>query len=193
MLMGVFIQASSHFGCLVSVHAFALCFALTTLSSFPKKTDDNHGSYDALTLDSSTGKVLIEFDLDLLAVTSSAVPILSATLRLFVVRVEGTISLSIFKQSGEWEESQVTWENFATPPSPLFAADATGVGNTFTVTSSDGGQWLDVDVKDFIDDGIQINNFVLSIENDSASGKCVFASRETCHSSKLVVITESIF
>lgn len=122
----------------------------------------------------------------MLAVTSSAVPILSATLRLFVVRVEGTISLSIFKQSGEWEEGQVTWENFA------FAADATGVGDTFTVTSSDGGQWLDVDVKDFID-GIQINNFVLSIENDSASGKCVFASRETCHSSKLVVITESIF
>ncbi len=122
----------------------------------------------------------------MLAVTSSVVPILSATLRLFVVSVEGTISLSIFTQSVEWEEDQVTWNNIIKPDM------AEGVGNTFTVTSSDIGQWLDVDVKDFID-GFQVKKFVLSIKNDSASGKCVFASRETCHSSKLVVITGSIF
>ncbi len=121
-----------------------------------------------------------------MAITSSVVPILSATLRLFVLSVEGTISLSIFNQSAEWEEDQVSWSNNATP------AMAEGVGNTFTVTSSDGGQWFDVDVKDFFD-GFQIKGFVLSIENDSASGKCVFASRETCRSSKLVVITESTF
>ena len=149
-------------------------------------TDENHGSLDSLTLDSTTDKVLIEFDLGLLAVTSSVVPILSATLRLFVVSVEGTISLSIFNQSVEWEEDQVTWNNIVTPDM------AQGVGNTFTVASSDGGQWLDVDVQDFID-GFHVKNFVVSIENDSASGKCVFASRETCHSSKLAVITGSIF
>lgn len=143
-------------------------------------SDEMYGSYDALALDSSNTKVTIEFDLGLLAVTSGIEPILSATLRLFVLGVQFTTSLTVSKQSIESVEDGATVTPTVTK----------GTDKTFTVTSTNDGQWLDVDVTDFIDLN-QIKKFVIAIETDSSSGQCVFAGHETCHSSKLVVITKS--
>jgi len=154
-------------------------------------SDENYGSAGTLVLDSSTSKVLIEFDLGLIALTNSIYNVVSVSLRLFVNSVGDStrsISISRLPHSIGWDEQQVTWENFGAPPLPNDGP------TTFQVTSSDGDMWIDVDITDIID-GSQANKFVLSMKDISASGeagKCVFASRETCHSSKLVVVTESI-
>jgi len=66
-------------------------------------------------------------------------------------------------------------------------------GPIFEVESSDGGKWIDVDITD-LSEGGSVNKFLFAVKNTSASSEakeCVFASRETCHSSKLVIITES--
>jgi len=155
-------------------------------------SDENYGSADVLVLDSTTSKALIEFDLGLIGLTSSFYNIASLSLRLFVNSVGDTSSppqLDIYKlpNSFEWDEGQVTLDNFGIPP----MAEAGPV--TFQITSSDEGSWVDIDVKDFIGGG-QANMIFLSmtLSPSGEAGKIVFASRETCHSPKLVVVTESI-
>mmetsp|Transcript_22205 Transcript_22205/g.34927 ORF Transcript_22205/g.34927 Transcript_22205/m.34927 type:complete len:416 (+) Transcript_22205:394-1641(+) len=155
-------------------------------------SDENYGSADVLVLDSTTSKALIEFDLGLIGLTSSFYNIASLSLRLFVNSVGDTSpppQLDIYKlpNSFEWDEGQVTLDNFGIPP----MAEAGPV--TFQITSSDGGSWVDIDVKDLIVGG-QANMLFLSmtISPSGEAGKFICSSRETCHSPKLVVVTESI-
>lgn len=145
-------------------------------------SDKNYGSVGDLVLDSPTSKVLIEFELGLIAPTKSVV---SASLRMFVNSVGHPKQLSIYRlpNSFDWDEKQVTMDNFRIPP--LAEAGST----TFLVSSSDQGRWINININNFID-GSQALKFVLSASN--GDGKCAFASRETCHSSKLLVVTESI-
>lgn len=155
-------------------------------------SDENHGSADALILDSPTSKALIQFDIGLIASTNRIHNVVSASLRLFVNEVGGTGSLSqldIYRlpNSFEWDEGQITLNNFEIPP----VAESGPV--TFQAKSSDLGRWIDIDIKDFIE-GAQADDFLLSmiISASGENGKYTFASRETCYSSKLVVVTESI-
>merc|ERR1712087_110622 len=145
-------------------------------------SDENYGSAGDLVLDSPTSKVLIEFELGFIAPTKSVV---SASLRMFVNSVGDTMQLSIYRlqNSFDWDEKEVTMDNFGIPP----MAEAGSV--TFQVSSSDKGRWADIDINDFID-GSRALKFVLSASD--GDGKCAFASRETCHSSKLLVVTEPI-
>lgn len=135
---------------------------------FPtQETDETDVSSVALVLDSSTRKVQLQFDLGLIAITSSIYNVLSVTLRLHVDSVDNDVSLSVLKDRDDEE-----------------------VGHAFMVTSSDEGHWIDVDVTDMLD-GSQVSKFLLAFENDEPSGRCVFASRNTCRSAKLVIVTES--
>ena len=135
---------------------------------FPtQETDETDVSSVALVLDSSTRKVQLQFDLGLIAITSSIYNVLSVTLRLHVDSVDNDISLSILKDRDDEEFS-----------------------HAFMVTLSDEGHWIDVDVTDMFD-GSQVNKFLLAFENDEPSGRCVFTSRNTCRSAKLVIVTES--
>jgi len=139
---------------------------------FPKQeTDETDVSSVALTLDSSTRVLQLEFDLGLIAITSSIYNVLSVTLRLHVDSVDNDISLSVLNDRDEWNDDEE-------------------VDHVFMVTSSDEGHWIDVDVTDMFD-GSQVNKFLLAFENDEPSGTCVFASRSTCRSAKLVIVTES--
>eukprot|EP01083_Nonionella_stella_P013482 37941_1 len=151
-------------------------------------SDENYGSSDDLVLRSSTTRILFEFDLDLDALSSSMHDVVSITLRLFVDSVGDDKSISIYKLPTyvQLEEDQVTWNNFGTPAMEK-------AGPTFQVASSDGGKWIDVDITDLFDGG-SVNKFLLAVKDASAyseARQCVIASRETCHSSKLVIITES--
>ena len=120
---------------------------------------------NAIILDSSDRNVLLEFNLGMIALTSA---ILSVKLRLFVDSVDGDISISVLKYSNELEEGE-------------------NDDHTFRVTTSDVGQWIDTDVTDLIDHR-QISKLVLT-RNEEVSG--IFVSGSGCHSSKLIVITET--
>lgn len=172
-----------------NVYSIIWAFTLTILALDSQHSDENYGSSGTLILD-FTSKALIEFDIGLIAVTSIIYNVLSVTLRLFVDSVVDsagdTTSLSIFTHSVEWDEDQVTWNNFG---SPLMSE----VGSVFQVEPSNEGNWIDLDITDFIGLGSQVKKFVLGISASSSEGsRFVFASRKTCHSSKLVVVTEPI-
>lgn len=152
-----------------------------------ENADENYGSSGALILEHYTSRVLVDFDIGSVAFTRSAYNFVSVSLRLFVDSVGGTRSISIYKlpQSSEWAEDQVTLNNFGTPPIEK-------AGPTFQTSSSNVGKWIDVDITDLID-GSQANIKLILVMKDFSesddTGKCVFASRETCHSPKLVVVT----
>lgn len=146
---------------------------------------ENHGKSSELVLDHYTSRVLLEFDHDLDAATDS---LSSASLRLFVDNVVGTAWITIYQHTSEWREEDVTWEDFGTPPMAK-------AGSTFQVTSSDIGEWIDVDITDLVDSSQANTKLVLTMKDFSASGsssECLFASRETCYSPKLVVYTDAI-
>ena len=139
---------------------------------FPtQETDGTDGSSVALVLDSSSKKVQLEFDLGLIAIASSIYNVLSVTLRLHVDSIDNDILLSVLKDRDEWNDEEE-------------------LGHAFMVTSSDKGHWIDVDVTDMFD-GSQVNKFFLAFENGKQSGRCAFASRNTCNTAKLVIVTES--
>lgn len=123
---------------------------------------------NAIILDSADRNVLLEFNLGMIALTSAIYRVVSVKLRLFVDSVDGDISISVLKYSNELEEEEN--DNY-----------------TFRVTSSDVGQWIDIDVTDLIDHR-QISKLVLT-RNEEVSG--IFVSGSGCHSSKLIVITET--
>lgn len=124
--------------------------------------------------------------------TNSAENVSSVSLRLFVESVADTRSISVFKLPPDflgWDEDKITLDNH-TPPTMVKA------GHIFEVTSSDRSKWIDVDVTDLISHGSfqATRNIALAMMDISASddaGESVFASQETCHSPKLVVITEA--
>ena len=150
--------------------------------------DGNCGSAGALSLDAATSKILIEFDLGSIEFTNSTYNVASVSLRLFVNIVDDTRSIAIYKlpHSVEWDEEQVDWDNFGI----ISMAEAGPV--VFLVNSFDEGGWVDIDIKDLIDgsQGTLVLVMILSASVDT--GTCEFASSETCHSPKLVVVTESI-
>mmetsp|Transcript_21101 Transcript_21101/g.33848 ORF Transcript_21101/g.33848 Transcript_21101/m.33848 type:complete len:81 (-) Transcript_21101:391-633(-) len=65
---------------------------------------------------------------------------------------------------------------------------------TFHVTPSDEGGWMTIDITDLIETDIQADNKIALVMKDISeggnAGNFEFASRETCHSSKLVMVTE---
>ena len=122
----------------------------------------------AIILDSADRNVLLEFNLGMIALTSAIYSVVSVKLRLFVDSVDGDISISVLKYSNELEEEEN--DNY-----------------TFRVTSSDVGQWVDIDVTDLIDHR-QISKLVLT-RNEEADG--TFVSGNGCYSSKLIIVTET--
>lgn len=158
--------------------------------------DENYGSENVLELngkdeESNIRKVLLEFDLASLSKVLKKQDVVRASIRLFVESVgkDYTRSVSIYKLSNnaEWYEDQVTWSNFGTPPLSM-------TGPTFQVTWSDENEWIDVDITNLIGRSEE-TNLVLGLRNTSTKGKnsnCSFGSRETCHSPKLVLVTEPI-
>lgn len=122
---------------------------------------------DAIVLDSSDSNVLLEFNLGMIALASAIYSVVSVKLRLFVDSVDGDTTLSVLKYSNELDEG--------------------GNGDhTFQVTSSNVGQWVDLDVTDLIDHR-QISKLVLT-RNEETNG--TFISGSGCHSSKLIIVTE---
>jgi len=123
---------------------------------------------NAIILDSSDRNVLLEFNLDMIALTSAIYGIVSVKLRLFVDSVDEDTTLSVLKYSNELKEGE-------------------NDDHTFRVTTSDVGQWIDTDVTDFIDHR-QISKLIM-VRNEEVSG--TFVSGSGCYSSKLIVITET--
>ena len=151
----------------------------------PKKHIQDHknsDSADVLVLESSTDKARIEFDLGSIASSTSIFKVVRSSLRLFVTSVTGTGSISIHSlpRSLDWDKLQVTSDHLAEHSDWI----------AFWVSPAEAGRWIEIDVTE-ITDRSQVNTFVLST-TDVAAGHCEFASRDTCHSSKLVVVTESI-
>ena len=122
---------------------------------------------NAITLDSAGSNVLLEFNLGMIALTSVIYSVVSVKLRLFVDSVDEDTTLSVLKFSNELDEGG-------------------NDNHTFRVTTSDVGQWIDIDVTDLIDHR-QISKLML-VRNEEANG--TFVSGSECHSSKLIVITE---
>ena len=96
---------------------------------------------------------------------------------------------NIFKlpSSIQWDEDSITWESFGTPPIEK-------EGQPFQITQDDSQQWIDIDISEFIDWTVPLGQLSLVMQNISkgVGNSCVsFASRETCHSPKLVVTTTS--
>ena len=117
---------------------------------------------------SSDGNVLLEFNLDMIALTSAIYSVVSVKLRLFVDSVDGDTIFTVLKYASELKEGG-------------------NDNHTFRVTSSDAGQWLDIDITDLIDHR-QISKLVLT-RNEEANG--TFVSGSGCYSSKLIVVTET--
>jgi len=158
--------------------------------------DENYGTEDIMELkgvedESYIRKLLIEFDLSSLSSIVETDGIFSASLRLYVDSVDKdfTRTVSVYKLSSsiDWNEEEVTWNNFGTPPVEM-------IGPSFRVTWFDENEWIDVDITDLIEAG-GMSNLVLVLRNTSNTGvdsKCAFASRETCYSPKLVLVNEPI-
>ena len=124
---------------------------------------------NAIILDSVGSNVLLEFNLDMIALTSAIYCVVSVKLRLFVDSVDGDTTLSVLKYSNELDEGG-------------------NDNHTFRVTSSDIGQWKDIDVTDLIDHR-QISKLVLTRNEEEANG--TFVSGSGCYSSKLIIVTET--
>jgi hypothetical protein len=138
--------------------------------------------------ESNARKIVIGFDAGLLSFNSS-VQINYAALRVFVnsIDLDFDRNVSLFKLPSaiRWDEGNVTWENFGTPP-------VEKEGQPFLVTWEDKQTWIDIDITDFIDRTETPSNLTLVLQNlSSGVGNCriMFASKETCHSPKLVVVS----
>ena len=115
--------------------------------------------------------------------TNSAENVSSVSLRLFVESVADARSISVFKLPPDfmgWDEDQVV----------TLGGVMVKAGHVFQVTSSDRSKWIDVDVTDLISHGsFQATRNIALVMMDT--GESVFARKVTCHSPKLVVITEA--
>lgn len=138
--------------------------------------------------ESNVRKIVIGFDSGLLSF-NSGVQINYASIRVFVnsIDLDFDRNVSLFKlpSSITWDEGSVTWENFGTPP-------VEKEGQPFLVTWEDKQTWIDIDITDFIDRTETPSNLTLVLQDVSSGvGNCRirFASKETCHSPKLVVVT----
>ena len=132
-------------------------------------------------LETSADKMLLEFDLSLSELSKSVYKVERVSLRLFVTcRGSVTRSMSIQKvsHSVDWDKQHIALDG--QHPNSIMSL----------VRPVNAGSWIEVDVTS-ISTMNQGNKFVLSMD-DSSAGKCEIASRETCHSSKLVVTTASI-
>lgn len=114
--------------------------------------------------------------------------IVSASLRIFVDSTSDTRSLSVDKYSQvvQWDEGIATFHSFGAP-------SLEQAGPVFQVTSSNAGKWLDIDVSDLVRSSNSAKlDLVINDTSDInvSGGKCAFASRETCRSPKLVLLTE---
>ena len=166
---------------------------LSTVYAFLE--DISYGSSDVLELAGSSDltnarKIIMGFDLASLSMRSN-LQINSLTLRIFVDSLDLSFSrtVSIFKlpSSIQWDEDSITWESFGTPPIEK-------EGQPFQITQDDSQQWIDIDISEFIDWTVPLGQISLVMQNISkgvGNSRVSFASRETCHSPKLVVTTTS--
>ena len=111
------------------------------------------------------------------------------TLRIFIDSIDLDLSrtVSIFKlpPSIDWDEDSMTWESFGTPAIEK-------EGKSFQISWDDRQKWVDIDIIEFIDSAVPLGSLSLVLQNiskGSGNSRITMASRETCHSSKLVIAT----
>lgn len=88
----------------------------------------------------------------------------------------------------EWDEDSLTWDDFGTPAIEQ-------EGDLVLVTLQDNNDWLDIEITGFIDGAKPPEELSLVLKNISTgvgNSRISFASREICHSPKLVIVTELI-
>lgn len=164
---------------------------ITSIYAIPE--DVTYGSSDVLELAGSSDlsnarKIIIGFDLASLLLSSTS-QVYSMTLRIFIDSIDLDFSrtVSIFKlpSSIDWDEDSMTWESFGTPAIEK-------EGKSFQISLDDRQKWVDIDITEFIDSAVPLGSLSLVLQNISkgaGNSRITMASRETCHSSKLVIAT----
>eukprot|EP00581_Thalassiosira_minuscula_P012178 CAMPEP_0183715350 /NCGR_PEP_ID=MMETSP0737-20130205/9608_1 /TAXON_ID=385413 /ORGANISM="Thalassiosira miniscula, Strain CCMP1093" /LENGTH=1182 /DNA_ID=CAMNT_0025944441 /DNA_START=211 /DNA_END=3759 /DNA_ORIENTATION=+ len=138
-----------------------------------KISTDTHIVFPSQESDTPSSTSTLEFDLGFIASTNSIHKIVSVSLRLFINSVgDSNASMSIHRDVQPFNGDLIT----------------------FHVTPSDEGGWMTIDITDLIETDIQADNKIALVMKDISeggnAGNFEFASRETCHSSKLVMVTE---
>ena len=145
------------------------------------EAERNYDWANTLMLEASANKILMDFDLGLAELSHSVYKVARVSLRVFLTCFgTGTRSIYIRKipLSVDWDGQHVTLDG--QNPNSIMTQ----------VRPANAGSWIEIDVTS-ISDMNEVNRFVLSMK-DSSGGTCEIASRQTCHSSKLVIAIVSI-